>query len=320
MTTLSPNSELVSKLFSRALLIRMVEDAIRLEYPKREMRSPTHFCIGQEATPVGVCQHLTPDDYLYSYYRSHGWYLAKGGNLQKMLNELYGKASGCSHGFGGSMHLIDLDVNFQGTTAVVGAAMPHAVGAAFTSVYRGSPAVAVSAFGDGATEEGIFQESLMFAALRKLPIVFVCENNNLATNTYGKDRQPNVPIYKRAEGFGVQSVQVDGNDAISVAAVAKIAIDRARAGEGPTFIEAITYRMLEHCGPNNDLHLGFRTQKELDVWAARDPILRLEQLVDSATVERLRKEFAPMIDAAILGARQAPFPTSLIPEGFSCQK
>src|SRR3989338_269953 len=211
----------LERLYSIALKIRMVEEAIALHYPKGEMRTPIHLCTGQEANPAGVCAALTDEDIVYAYYRSHGWYIAKGGDLYKMMAELFGKATGCSGGYGGSMHLIDLEKGFAGTTALVAAAQPHAVGAAFTFKYRKQSRVAVSSFGDGATEEGVFQESLMFAALRKLPVIFICENNGLATNTWIKHRQPSVPIYKRAEGFGVHATLVDGNDAVMVYHAAK---------------------------------------------------------------------------------------------------
>src|SRR3989338_5476466 len=215
------DQNILNHLYAIALKIRMVEEAIALRYPKGEMRTPVHLCTGQEENPTGVCVALSDEDIVYAYYRSHGWYLAKGGDLFKMIAELFGKATGCSNGYGGSMHLIDIKKGFAGTTALVAAAQAHAVGAAFTFKSRKQNHVAVSSFGDGATEEGIFQESLMFAALRKLPVIFICENNGLATNTLIKYRQPSAPIYKRAEGFGVHATLVDGNDAVMVYHAAK---------------------------------------------------------------------------------------------------
>ncbi|MDZ4677706.1 MAG: thiamine pyrophosphate-dependent dehydrogenase E1 component subunit alpha [Oligoflexia bacterium] len=310
--------QVIEKVYSLALRIRMLEDALAREYPKAEMKTPIHLCTGQEAIAAGVCANLTKDDIAYAYYRSHGWYLAKGGNLDEMVSEFFGKATGCSRGFGGSMHLIDLKVGFQGTTAIVGAAIPHAVGAAFTIKYKKQNHVAIAAFGDGASEEGLFQESLMFAAVRKLPVIFICENNGLATNTWINERQPDVPIYKRGAGFGVNSVQVDGNNALEVYKAMNAAVARARAGEGPSFIECKTYRILEHCGPNYDVSVGYRTQKEVDDWKLKDPIAFLETIVSSDAKERLRKKHQDEIDAAFVFARQAPFPTSMIPEGYSC--
>ncbi|MEW6055564.1 MAG: thiamine pyrophosphate-dependent dehydrogenase E1 component subunit alpha [Bdellovibrionota bacterium] len=312
------NQDLIRSLYASALRIRMVEDAIAKEYPKGEMKTPIHLYTGEEAIAAGVCAALTKEDVVYAYYRSHGWYLAKGGNLNRMIDELFGKATGCSKGYGGSMHLIDLDVGFQGTTALVAGAMPHAVGAAFTMKYKKQHHVAISAFGDAATEEGLFQESLMFASLRKLPAIFICENNGLATNTLIQYRQPDYPIYKRAAGFGLESVQVDGNDAVAVYEAMNEAVIRAREGGGPTFIECLTYRVLEHCGPNSDVSLGFRTQEEVDAWKKRDPIVRLEQHIDAETKAQLIEQNQREIQVAFEGARRAPFPTSLIPEGYQC--
>ena len=309
---------LINKLYASALRIRMIEDAIAAEYPKAEMKTPIHLCTGQEAIAAGACMALTNQDVLFAYYRSHGWYLAKGGNLKRMLGELYGKISGCSKGYGGSMHLIDLEAGFQGTTAIVAAAMPHAAGAAFAFQYRNEAKVAVSVFGDGATEEGVFQESLMFASLRKLPAIFISENNGLATNTWIRERQPSTPIYKRAEGFGLPSCQVDGNDALAVYEAMSAAVKRAKNGEGPSFIECMTYRMLEHCGPNTDISLGFRTQTDLDTWKKKDPISRLEALVSPELTKKLRGEIETEIAAAFVDAKAAAFPESLIPEGYVC--
>ncbi|EKD73820.1 MAG: Pyruvate dehydrogenase (Lipoamide) [uncultured bacterium] len=319
-TNVTIDQTILEHLYATALKIRMVEEAVASHYPKGEMRTPIHLCTGQEANPAGVCAALTDEDIVYAYYRSHGWYLAKGGDLHKMLAEFFGKETGCSKGYGGSMHLIDLKKGFAGTTALVAAAQAHAVGAAFTFKSRNQKRVAVSSFGDGATEEGIFQESLMFAALRKLPVIFICENNGLATNTWIQYRQPKVPIYKRAEGFGVHSVLVDGNDAIQVHQATQEAVNRAKAGEGPSFIECKTYRMLEHCGPNNDLSLGFRSEADVKPWKEKDPIQHLEKQVRSELCQMLRKKFQIEIERALEEARNAPFPTRLIPEELVCQQ
>src|SRR3990167_3794765 len=313
-TNVTIDQAILEHLYATALKIRMVEEAVALHYPKGEMRTPIHLCTGQEANPAGVCAALTDEDIVYAYYRSHGWYLAKGGDLHKMLAEFFGKETGCSKGYGGSMHLIDLKKGFAGTTALVAAAQAHAVGAAFTFKSRNQKRVAVSSFGDGATEEGIFQESLMFAALRKLPVIFIFENNGLATNTWIQYRQPGVPIYQRAAGFGISSVLVDGNDAIQVHQATQEAVNRAKAGEGPSFIECKTYRMLEHCGPNNDIALGFRTEAELASWKEKDPIQFLEKQVGTELSSKLRKQYQIDIDSALDEARNAAFPTHLFPE------
>jgi len=315
----SQDLKTLRQLYEQVLRIRIVEESIAEIYHLREMRTPTHFCTGQEAIPAGVCAALNKSDLLYAYYRSHGWYLGKGGNLQRMIDEFFGKETGCSRGLGGSMHLIDLEAGLQGTSAIVAGAMPHAVGAAFTQVYNDTGNVVVSAFGDAATEEGLFQESLMFAALRKLPVIFICENNRIATNTSIEERQPPVPIFKRAEGFGVASYIVDGNDALEVFATAKQAVSRARAGEGPTFIECTTYRVLEHCGQNFDYALGHRNEKDAEPWLARDPVKKLEVYFEEAERLELTHKFKNEITQAFTNARSAPFPTALIPEGLQWQ-
>ena len=312
------NQSLIDALYAKILKIRMVEESIVLEYPNREMRTPTHLHIGQEAIPSAVCHALNQDDYIFGYYRSHGWYLAKGGNLDRMIAELFGKSTGCSRGYGGSMHLIDLDVGFTGTTAIVAGAMPHAVGAGFTFKSRNTQQVAITCFGDGATEEGLFQESLMFAALRKLPVLFICENNGLATNTLIRDRQPQVEIYKRAAAHGVAAFQVDGNNALEVHKVASEAVKKARTGGGPSFIECKTYRYLEHCGPAYDFHLGHRTQMEIEDWKQRDPLKWLESMVTNDLKQGLKLKYSHEISAAFDFARRSSFPTTVLPEGMSC--
>ncbi len=315
----SVDQDMLSRLYAKMLKIRMVEESVALHYPKGEMKTPIHLCTGQEANPAGICAALTDEDMVFAYYRSHGWYLAKGGNLHRMMGEFFCKATGCSKGFGGSMHLIDLEKGFAGTTAIVAAAQAHAVGAAFTFKSRRENRVAVTCFGDGATEEGIFQESVMFAVLRKLPVIFVCENNGLATNTWIAERQPNVPIYQRAQGFGVHAVQVDGNDVTAVYSAAQDAVRRAKSGNGPSFIECMTYRVLEHCGPNPDFNLGFRSEAEVTAWKEKDPILRLEKQIDPMFKEAMKREYQTEIDSAMADARQAPFPSHLLPEDAACQ-
>lgn len=305
---MSPSDiRLLKELYEVALRLRIVDETLASIYHLQEMRSPTHFGLGQEAIAAGVCQALKKQDSLYSTYRSHGWYLAKGGNLERMVCELYGRSTGCSSGWGGSMHLIDLQAGFEGTTALVGGAIPHAVGAAFSFVYQKKDAIAVSVFGDAATEEGIFQESVMFAALRKLPIVFICENNGLAVNTPIHLRQPNVPIHRRVEVLGIPSLLVDGNDAFAVYNAARQAVARAREGGGPTFVECTTWRPIEHCGPDEDFHLGYRSAEEVEKWKSRDPILLLESRLGADLPGSLKAKYKEEISSAIELARKTPF-------------
>ena len=298
-------------IYYRALRIRMIEDAIAKEYPKEEMRTPTHLYQGQEAIAATFGSLLRKSDQLFAYYRSHGWYLTKGGSLNRMMGELFGKSTGCSKGFGGSMHLIDLEVGFQGTTALVAGAMPHAVGAAFSLKTLGTKDLALSCFGDAATEEGLFQESLMFAALRKLPVIFVCENNGLATNTWIQDRQPPVSIWERAKSFGVAAYHVDGSDAEAIFKAGSEAVERARMGQGPSFIECATYRFLEHCGHNYDVALGIRTMEEIEERKKRDPLKLMDNWASNQETSQWRDQINQEIEMAFAFACSSPFPDRL---------
>ena len=250
------NDELKKQLYHRLLLLRRVEERIVANYPDREMRSPPHLYMGHEAIAVGVSATLKREDLVFPYYRSHGWYLAKGGGLNEMMAELYGKENGCSKGWGGSMHLIDLKTGVMGTSAIVAGTISHAAGAAFALKRQGKDSVCVASFGDGAIEEGVFHETLNFAALRQLPVLFICENNLYATNTHIRQRQAQTEIFKRAESYGLPGVRIDGNDVLAVYEQARLAVSRARKGEGPSLVECMTYRYFEHCGVNEDFQLG----------------------------------------------------------------
>lgn len=307
--------DLGRKLYRDMFRIRRVEERIKAVYHLREMRSPPHLCMGHEAVAVGVCAAVRASDVVFPYYRSHGWYLAKGGNLRAMMAELYGRETGCSRGWGGSMHLIDLAAGVMGTSAIVGGTISHAAGVALTFRMRSQDSVAVVTFGDGATEEGVFHETMNFAALRKLPLVFVCENNLYATNTHIRDRQAQPEIYRHAERFGIPGVQADGNDVLAVHAEATHAVARARRGEGPTLIECHTYRLLEHCGINEDHDLGYRSLDEVKSWRARGPLERARHLVTDADLARMSEEIEAEIDVAFDAARSAPWPTARLVAG-----
>jgi TPP-dependent pyruvate/acetoin dehydrogenase alpha subunit len=301
--------------YRKMLRIRRVEERIAEVYPQQEMRCPVHLCVGQEAVCVGVCEALTHEDYALGGHRSHGHYLAKGGDLRAMIAELYGKLTGCCEGKGGSMHLIDLKVGFLGAVPIVGSTIPIAVGAAFGSTMRNENRVVVPFFGDGATEEGVFHESINFAALNRLPVVFVCENNLYSVYSHISSRQAaNREIYSIAQGHGVESFQADGNNVVEIYELTRSAVERARTGCGPTFLEFKTYRWLEHCGYDDDDHLGYRQSGELAQWQARCPIQKLQSdLLDNGSVspDQLRKiatDIDAEIDAAFEFANRSPFP------------
>lgn len=246
------------------LRIRRIEEALADRYAEQEMRCPMHLCIGQEAIAVGICAALNDSDIIFSNHRAHGHYLAKGGNLNAMIAELYGRSTGCCGGRGGSMHLIDLDVGFMGATPIVGGTVPLAVGSAWAASLKEEKRVSVVFFGDGCFEEGVVHESLNFAALHKLPIIFVCENNGFSVYTRLADRQPNRPIYRLAEAHGITAYNGNGNDVEEVLSIAKTAVDNARQGLGPQFIELSTYRWREHCGPDFDDDLNYRSAPEIE--------------------------------------------------------
>ena len=315
LTAAGPDTQTLRDLYRQILRIRLIEERIAAVYPEQEIRCPVHLSIGQEAAAVAVCAHLTRNDWVMSGHRSHGHYLAKGGNLKAMLAEMYGKVTGCTRGKGGSMHLVDLAVGFLGAVPIVGSTIPMAVGAAWGSRLRGQDRLLVSFFGEAATEEGVFHEAVNFAALKKLPVLFVCENNLYSVYSPLSVRQPaNREVYELGKGHGIASWQTDGNDIVAVYELAGRAAAHARSGAGPAFIELKTYRWREHCGPHYDNDIGYRTEAEFIEWKERCPLTRLErQLLEGEAIEashigRFRAEIDQEIDEALAFAKSSPFP------------
>jgi len=303
------------RLLFEMLRIRLVEETIADRYPEGEMRCPVHLSIGQEAVAVGVAASLAADDCLMSAHRAHAHYLAKGGDLTALLAELYGRATGCSSGRGGSMHLVDLDVNMLGSTPIVGSALPVAVGTAFGAWQQGRGGVTVVFVGEGATEQGVFAECLNFAALKRLALVFVCENNLYSVYSPLDVRQ--APARDRAAlatAHGIPTASGDGNDVEAVVAATLAATARARRGDGPTYLEFATYRWREHCGPNYDNDLGYRTEDEFETWRARCPVatyrdrLLASRVISTADVAHMEATITAEIEDAFAEARGAPFP------------
>jgi len=299
-------------LYRNMLLIRLVEEKIADLYSEQEMRCPTHLSIGHEGIAAGVCENLTKKDIVFSNHRSHSHYLAKGGSIKKMLAEIYGKATGCSKGRGGSMHLIDLEKGFLGATPIVASSIPLAAGTAFASKLKNEKNVSISFLGDAAVEEGVFHETLNFSSLHKLPVIFVCENNFYSIFTPLKERQPKREIYKLAEGHGIKTYQGDGNDAIEVHTIMQDALKHVKSGKGPVFLEFKTYRWREHCGPNYDYDTPPRSKKELEEWQEKCPIKRLkEKLVEQnlgKELEKIEKNIVKEIEEAVKFAKESPFP------------
>lgn len=295
--------------------IRRVEETLAELYPAGEMRTPTHFSIGQEAVAVGVCGALRRDDVVYSGHRCHAHYLAKGGDLHGMVAELYGRETGCARGRGGSVHLNDPDVGVIASSAILGQTMAVAVGTALAFTMDGRDQLAVTFFGDGTVEEGIFHETLNFAVMRRAPVLFVCENNGFSTHTRLEVRQPaSVSIHARAASYGMPSRLVDGNDVFAVHAAAREAVAHVRGGAGPFFLECTTYRWREHVGPQWDYDKGYRTKAEVDAWIARCPIRRASERLLSegvSTPERIAamgRASQIEVDEAVATARAASFP------------
>ncbi|MBX3305474.1 MAG: thiamine pyrophosphate-dependent dehydrogenase E1 component subunit alpha [Nitrospira sp.] len=300
-------------LFSAMLRIRRVEEALATRYAEQMMRCPMHLCIGQEAIAVGVCTALRKEDKVFSNHRAHGHYLAKGGDLNAMVAELYGRATGCCGGRGGSMHLIDLAVGFMGATPIVGGTVPLAVGSAWAASLQDTHDVSVSFLGDGCFEEGVVHESLNFAALHRLPIIFVCENNDFSVYTRRNERQPNRPIYRIAEAHGMPVAVADGNDVETVVSLVSAAVDSARSGNGPQFLEFDAYRWREHCGPDFDDHLKYRSVQEIQTGMNNCPIDRyktillqtgiLDELGCAGIETQIREEVSAAFDFALASSK-----------------
>jgi len=287
------------------LRIRRIEEAIADHYKEQEMRCPVHLSIGQEAVAVGVCEALEETDFLVSNHRAHAHYLAKGGDLKAMLAEIYGKSLGCSKGRGGSMHLVDLGKGVLGTTPIVGGSLPVAVGSAFASHLMGEKAITCVFIGEGSTEEGVFGECLNFASLHNLPILFICENNFYSVyspmSVRQSSRRSRIGI---ADAHGIPSEKEYGNDVQKVFDFSRKAVASIREGNGPYFLEFTTYRYREHCGPNFDNTIGYRTVEEYETWLKRCPI---ELMKDKCTVDE--QEIISEIEEAFTFAKNAPFPS-----------
>lgn len=304
------------ELYKMMLRIRMVQRRIEKEYPKDEIKTPVHLCTGQEAISAGVCANLKKEDYVFSNYRGHGHYLAKGGDLKRLIAELYGKEAGCSKGRGGSMHIIDTSVGLMGTTSIVGGGIPIATGAALSAVLQKNNRIAVVFFGDGAMDEGVLYESINFAMLKKLPVIYACENNFYAVCSPQKNRQYLDNIYRRFEGCGIPGYRIDGNNVIDVYLAAKKAIEACRNKKGPSFIEFRTYRWHGHSGGGSDVSLGYRTQKELDQWVKRCPVENFERFLLKKTfitkenIESIMKVFDEEINEAFDFAKNSREPNT----------
>ena len=298
----------IARCYKQLLRIRRVEEEIIRLYPTDKIKSPVHLSIGQEAVSVAVCAHLRPGDALFATYRGHAAYLAKGGDLRAMWAELYGKADGCGRGKAGSMHLVDTAVHMMGTSAIVASAIPDAVGYALALKMRQEDRIVVSMFGEGAADEGVTNESINFAALHRLPILFVCENNEYAIYSHVSARLAGYGLCDRFRAYGVQCEKEESGDFIAMHDAAWRATEDLRQGLGPRFLEIKTARWRDHVGPGEDREYGYRCEDELNRAIAGDPLAELaEKLGDDA-----RREIGDAIEAeiaaAIAFAEDSPFP------------
>lgn len=311
----SGDEEHALALFRFMLRLRMCENALADEYhPADEMRCPVHFCVGQEAVPAALSLLLRDDDYLYCHHRSHGYYLAKHAPMTRLFAELYGKRSGANGGLAGSQ-----DISFPShrffSGAILAGATAISAGTALALQLQGAGSVAVAGFGESATDEGIFWESVNYAALARLPVVFVCENNNYSVFSPQLKRQPFDNIAARVEAFGMARTAIFGNDAPLVYCTLREAIARARSGEGPTFIEAYTYRWSGHYGPASDDLVGYRAPGELEAWKVNCPIALLEEalrgkgLLSDTARAGLEAEIADEISECFRFAKSAEYPS-----------
>jgi TPP-dependent pyruvate/acetoin dehydrogenase alpha subunit len=295
--------------FYRSLYrIRRVEEEIIRLYPSDRIKSPVHLSIGQEAVSVGICAALDPADVVFGTYRGHALYLAKGGDLNAMMAELYGKAGGSARGKAGSMHLIDLSVGMMGTSAIVATTIPQAVGYALAIKMRKQKTAVIVFFGDGATDEGVFHESLNFAALKQLPVLFVCENNGYAIYSPTRDRMADVNFCERVESYRIPANRVESGSTMDIHDAAADALAKIRNSGGPQFLECLTARWRDHVGPDEDRVWKYRPDAELDDWIIRDDMARIGRELPIARLNEINADAEAEIAEAIAFAEASPYP------------
>lgn len=294
--------------------IREFEETVADLVAERRVVTPCHLYTGQEAVAAGVSYALNRDDYVFGNHRSHGHYLAKGGDLTAAMAEIFGRAAGCSRGRGGSMHLTAPEIGIMGTSSIVAGSLPLAVGAALAESIRGTGRISVIYHGDGVPEEGIWHESANLAGLKRLPMIFVCENNLYCTHMPMDRRRRYDNLAVVAANHGLEPIIVDGNNPLAVYYAARTAAEKARRGEGPSFIECRTYRWRGHVGCNYDVDLGLRDEEELAAWIERCPIKHFSRfLIESGVLpeseyESMTGQVKKEIRDAVAYAENSPYP------------
>jgi pyruvate dehydrogenase E1 component alpha subunit len=297
--------------------IRLCEESFVEPILTGEVRCPVHLYTGQEAIATGVCAALSEGDYVFGTHRSHGHYLARGGNMQELVSEIYCKEAGCSKGRGGSMHITAPELGMIGSAPIVAGTISLAVGAALASKIRKEKKVAVSFFGDGAAGEGVLYECLNFAALHKLPILFACENNFYSTHMPIRECRPENNIFKIAKPFCIESYRVDGNDVLKVYDISKKAVNQCRRNQGPLFVEFMTYRLRGHVGPDDNIqgtHTDIRPKEEIERWRKKDPVKRFEgylirnSILKEEDIDKINRQIEEEVRKAHQSAKEDPYP------------
>lgn len=305
------DKEFLSSLLLKMYRIRFFEEMVKTLYFQDLITGPLHLYIGEEAVAVGACSALEATDYVTSTHRGHGHCVAKGGDLKKMMAELLGRETGYCRGRGGSMHLTDLRIGVLASSGIVGGGIPISLGAGFSSVYRNSKQVSVCFFSDGASNQGSFHESLNLAAVWKLPIVFVCENNLYAITVPASKSLPITDIADRSVAYGIPGKVVDGMDVLAVHGAVEKAVERAREGKGPSLIECKTYRFLGHWVGDP---IVYRTKEEVEEWKKRDPINYLRKVMNEQArfakeeLDQIKTQAEQEIQEAVTFAKESPFP------------
>lgn len=311
------SKEFLWQLFHMMLRIRACEESLIDPILNGDVHCPCHLYSGEEAVAAGVCASLKKTDYIFGNHRSHGHFLAKGGSMKELIAEIYCKETGCSRGRGGSMHLIDPDIGMMGSVPIVAGTISLALGSALASKIKKEKKATVCFFGDGATGEGVLYEALNFTALKKLPIVYVCENNFYATHMPVRECRVENSIYKIAEPFCIESSEIDGNDVLKVYEASQKAVDKCKSGEGPVFLECLTYRFRGHVGPDDNIqgtHTDIRPKEEVEEWLQKDPIKLFEnyllqnELVDKEILDEIRRKVQKEVNEAHMFAKNSPMP------------
>ncbi len=311
------SQEKKKEIFFSMLRIRRVQERIESLYLQDEMKTPVHLYIGQEAVATGVCATLEKNDYISSNHRGHGHYLAKGGSLDALIAELHCKKTGCSKGYGGSMHLVDVSVGHMGSSSIVGGGIPIGTGLGLAIKMKKTDRVSVVFFGDGAADEGVLYESINFAMLKKLPVIYVLENNQWSVCSHVSDRQIGDNVFlKGTSPEHLLAAKIDGNDVLAVCETVGKAVERARNGVGPSFVQCDTYRILGHAGCASQDAKGYRGTCELDIWKERCPVANFqkilfeESILNQEEVQNMEQLIASEIDTAFAFARKSPLPSS----------